>query len=161
MARFEIEVPDSKLDFVLELFNSFSFFRYQAMDPEPKEPEIGNPKKNTAQQINHKNRTDRLSQLAELREAINNIQNSRESNNQSTQSLLFRFPDGTEIGAIKLKNYNHLTSFVEDYYRTNIKDMNFIPTIGHEGFEMDKYEVYITLNDNTQFKAGYCNQKLK
>ena len=160
MARFKIEIPDSKLDLILELFNSFSFLKYEAIDPEPNGSEDDSIK-DALQHPDQQRTSDKLAYLAELRSTINNIQTSRETLNAESKSILFRYPHGTEVGAIKVNNLNHLILTIEQYYRVQIEDIMFKAAASDDGYEMDKYQVYIALSDNSEIIAGYCNKKLK
>ncbi|WP_430816941.1 hypothetical protein [Carboxylicivirga sp. RSCT41] len=161
MARFKIEIPDSKLEFILDLFNSFSFLKYEAIDPEPNWPETGNSKTEEHKQTEQEAESDRLAHLSDLRNTIDSIQHTRENLAAESQSILFRFPHGTEMGAIKVNNLHDLITTIEHYYRVNAKDLSFKANNSSEGYEMDKYQVFISLEDNSEISAGYCNKKLK
>jgi len=162
MANYKIEIPDEKLDFVLELFNHFTFITYQASESEPIAAQMKakfieaetNPKPTNQKAAN------KVDELKALRNTINRLQNGRSDTLTGTSTTLFRFPHGTEVSAINISTYNHLISTIENYYRTNVTSLEFIANINNKGYEMDQFMVMITLRDKTELKAGYCNKNL-
>ena len=159
MANFKIDIPDEKLDFVLELFNHFDFIHYQALDCEhSKHKELVSAlleeNKNLKETV-HENRS--LNELKELRDTINCLQTGRNGEQTSTSTILFRFPHGTEVAAVNISTHKQLIGTIENYYKTTVTNLSFIINEDDVTYDMDKYIVMITLPDKTQIKAGYCN----
>jgi len=158
MANFKIEVPEEKLAFVIELFNQFSFIKYQEAEPTEIQTHETGPSDN-ASHIKASTST-KGDELKALRDTINRLQNNRSEAIETDNTALFRFPHGTEEGAVSISTYNHLISTIENYYRTTVTQLKFIPNPEDKHYNMDTFLVMILLSDKTELKAGYCSKNL-
>ncbi|GEM_PF-6385880 len=153
MANFLVEIPDEKLDFVIDLFKNIEFIDYQSVNTEHLN--------SLANEASRKNKEyDRIAQLAELRNTINTLQSARDQEAVTETGSLFRFPHGSEITAIKLSGLNHLLATIENYYRINVTSLEFVENTDSNSYQMDKYTVNVSLPDGSQLAAGYCNSIL-
>ncbi|MBK3518602.1 hypothetical protein [Carboxylicivirga marina] len=157
MAIFKIEIPDDKKDFIIELFKQLSFLKYHTLNPENKKLEKKRENEILLQQKQQQAKLNKLNQLNGLRNTINSIQSAR---SDSHDSILFRFQHGTEVSALKINTYNHLLTSLERYFRTSVKKFRFEENTNNDTYPMDKYLVYVTLEDDTELKAGFCNNRL-
>ncbi len=160
MANFKIEIPDEKLDFMIELFRHLNFIKFRILSPdsEPAKPSLSNTEQRA--QTAYPKPLSKMDKLKDLRDTINRLQNGRTNTPTNASTTLFRFPHGTEVSAINISTYNHLISTIENYYRTSVTKLEFIANNESGGYAMDKFTVMVLLRDNTELKAGYCNKDL-
>ncbi|TRX64000.1 hypothetical protein [Carboxylicivirga sp. M1479] len=162
MAIFKIDVPDKKLEFILELFNNIKFLKYQAIEAEPT-ADISERKKATQELIstlspssNGIQQGKSVNDMDSLMAAIKKVQDKRTA---KCENVLFRFPHSTESNAVPISSINHLRTTIESYFRTSITGLSFHRN-RDEAYEMDRFKVIIKLSDESEVKAGYCNAEI-
>ena len=159
MANFKIEIPDEKLNFILELFNQFSFIKYQAESSKPGASQVKKKFVEAETKLTEEKYAGKMNEIETLRNAIEKIQSRRSGIEADPSLTLFRFPHVTEDRAINISTYDRLISTIENYYRIDVTKLKFIAN--RDGYEMDRFIVMISLPDNTELKAGYCNKNLE
>ncbi len=176
MKYFKVQIPEDKIDFITELFNSFDFLSYEEAAPEKRtylaedymkkigllppdksEPPVVPAPKDKKAEDDRKN----------LMDAIKNLNAMREST--MTPKALFRFPKADPQDSLRtareFSTYEELKSYLEDYYRVKVDRLSFNPAGSNKQVSMDEYMVHILIKDEksteeTSILAGYSNNEL-
>ena len=176
MKYFKVQIPEDKIDFIMELFNSFDFLSYEEAPPEKRTylaedymKKIGllPPDKSEPPVVPKPKDKNTEKDRKNLMDAINSLNAMRESS--VAKKAIFRFPKADPQDSLRtakeFSTYEELKLYLEEYYRVKVDRLSFEPVGNNKQVSMDEYMIYIFITDQksseeTSILAGFSNNEL-